>query len=272
MTPSIRPDIRAKLTWEAPASQGSHAPKRTNPTLGRWGLQETDAQTPARIQVAALMEPTTTALALTFASTALKAIKLAKAENEGEALEKLLGMRSDFSKLMPDSNDDKVNKEFAKQLQEMVLDHEAWKNYKESEKPAPEDVLLGFEKLKEAVATAGHPKKRKVLFNAFFNSFKPEFYNEGLSNILWAKVEKLEYPDFAHLKKIVDGQNPSTRAVVYLQDGPDYEYTKRLEEHRLVQIGEPLGNGSKVLFSIGIAGKLAEFALEEFWKPEPSAT
>ena len=110
--------------------------------------------------------------------------------------------------------------------------------------------------------------KRRVLFNAFYNSFRPEFYDEGLAQILWEKVDDLQYPDLAYLKKILDSrQRPAATAPVFMQDGPEYEFLKRLEERRLVSIGESLQAGPPV-YPIGLAPKLVKFALEEFWKED----
>lgn len=239
------------------------------------------------------MEPTTTALALTFASTALKVLRVAKAESEGEALEKLLGLRAEFAKLMPDSNDEKANKEFAKQLQEMVLAQEEWKNHKESEKPRPEDVLHGYEQLKAASAATRSNKKRKVLFNAFWNSFKPEFYAEGVCEILWAKVEALEYPDFIFLKKVLDSTDPKKSNGWFfesVQEGgrgkwrgnqlpvfhsdEDAEYAERLSHQGLADLEPSETQGILLVSWKGLAPKLKIFALDEFfenYEPEQSA-
>ena len=213
------------------------------------------------------MEPTTTAIATTIFTGALAAFKLAKATATGDAVDAvdaLLSLQSEFAKLLPDTQDVKSEKEFAKQLHEMVLVQEEpyWKDKEASEKPSVDDVFHGYKQFQEAAAKAHSNRKRRVLFDAFWNSFKPEFYVDGIREILWAKVMQLEYADLLFLKKTLSDKSKSHSIG---KNTPEIEFAERLEKLGLVYFTsmEEKG-GSRSISYKGLADKMAAFALEEF--------
>lgn len=213
------------------------------------------------------MELTTTAIAPTVISSAVAIFKLAKAGATGsavDAVDALLSLKSELEKLLPDSNDAKANRAFDVQIHEMVLAQQApyWKDQKESERPSVDDVIHGYKQFQEAAAKAHSNKKRRVLFNAFWNSFKPEFYIDGVREILWAKVEQLEYADLIFLKKVLSDKSKSHPIG---KNTPEIEFAERLEKLGLVQFTstEERG-GSRPVSYKGLACKMEEFALEEF--------
>ena len=184
-------------------------------------------------------------------------------------------------KAIPESvsnaNDKAASSEYRDAMDEMVAAmYRAWEGREDHERPTAEDVFQGYHRFKRAYETAGNHKKRKILFNAFWNRFKPEFYAEGLSNILWDKVEELEYPDFIYLKKLVDSQNPKTRMFINeVIQSPEYEFMSRLEEQRLAYVSPASTSFGNSVIPTGVAALLVDFALEEFWNqedPPPSIT
>lgn len=172
-------------------------------------------------------------------------------------------------KYLANPNDSAVAEKF-KQLQEEITLELAARSeqYKDGRPPSSDDVEKGLIRFATAYKNAGSHHKRRVLFNAFHNSFRPEFYDEGLAQILWDKVDDLQYPDLNYLKKILDSrESRSATSPVFMQGGKEYEYLKRLEDRRLVMIGDPTQAGRQVL-PLGLAPELVRFALEEIWKED----
>jgi hypothetical protein len=175
--------------------------------------------------------------------------------------------------------------------------------YKGSRPPSSLDVEQGLVRFATAYRKAGSHDKRWVLFNAFHNSFRPEFYNEGMAQILWPKVEALEYPDLRFLERVLfsmtdpvpqlDGFMPMAvirkNHVAISNKDLEFEFARRLESQGLLVLEDALsktggyqgslrsmggspghgivtGDSSVELRPTGIAQKLRDFALEEFWK------
>lgn len=183
------------------------------------------------------------------------------------------------TKYLANPNDREAKASFAALQAEIQAEVSAKpERYKDGRPPSGDDVEQALIRFATAYKKAGSHHKRRILFNAFHNSFRPEFYDEGLALILWAKVEDLEYPDFDYLQKLIENkrQNPTReqrKLIVENPFTPEYEFMKRLEEKRLVSVGDMTGTGKHV-FPSGLSSELAKFALEEFWKedPKPGAT
>jgi hypothetical protein len=192
------------------------------------------------------------------------------------------------------SNDAKTNAEFQELVQDIVLElSEKWKNFEERDRPTASDVEKGLAKLAEAYHQTNNNRKRKILWNAFWNSFKPEFYDEGIANILWEKVEALEYPDFIFLAKVLDNTDPKEKSSMYfehdssIEDGgahgrggwrgnqlpvreseEEAEYADRLSHQNLVEVENSESRAVLLVSWKGLAPKLKKFALDEFEKYE----
>lgn len=190
------------------------------------------------------------------------------------------------------ANDKAASAEYKDAMDEMVAAlHKAWEGKRDSERPTAEDVFHGYQQFKRAYENARNHRKRRILFNAFWNSFKPEFYEDGIREILWAKVEELEYPDFIFLKKVLESTDPKKKSTLFfehehgIEDGgshargkwrgnqfpvreseEDAEYADRLSRYNLVEI-ESSETAAVLLVSWkGLAPKLKKFALEEFFE------
>jgi hypothetical protein len=62
-------------------------------------------------------------------------------------------------------------------------------------RPTDGDVAHALKRLGAAYAGAGSHGKRRILWNAFFSYFKPEFYREGMNKHLMRIAEEIEYPE-----------------------------------------------------------------------------
>jgi hypothetical protein len=114
-------------------------------------------------------------------------------------------------------------------LLEMVLRPEEWKG-REHEKPPWSDVVTRAEEFERDVWGAGSHQKRKILVNAFFNSFKPEFYAEGWSKHLWKIAEQIEYPECRWLAERIEKRDHPN----ILESSRDYFLVQRLKQLGLV--------------------------------------
>lgn len=154
-------------------------------------------------------------------------------------------------------NDASAKASFEELMQEIVLEtSKKWKDFEDRDRPTPSDVAQGLAKLAEVYRRTNNNRKRKLLWNAFWNSFNPEFYDAGIANILWEKVEALEYPDFIFLKKVLEKTDPSERDGWYfeheggrgkwrgnqlpiLNSEEDAEYAERLSHQGLLDCDGP---------------------------------
>lgn len=158
-----------------------------------------------------------------------------------------------------------------------------WASYEERQRPTEGDVRKGLAKFTAAYHRANNHSKRKILWNAFWSTFKPEFYSGGTANILWDKVEELEYPDFAFLDKVVKSCDPTKRTHMHphSQRGmwrgdqmpiwasdDDAEFASRLQAVGLVEIEPGTANGVWLISRRGLAAKVKAFALEELWNED----
>lgn len=113
----------------------------------------------------------------------------------------------------------------------MVVRPEDWKDQPEHEKPTEADVVTRAAQFARATLKAGSHGKRRILWNAFFSSFKPDFYREGWSNHLWNIAEQIEYPECRWLAEHVGEQSlPAIDST-----GADYFLVRRLESHGLAR-------------------------------------
>ena len=187
-------------------------------------------------------------------------------------------------------NDKATAAEYRDTLDEMLVTmYRHWEGRKDSERPTADDVFHGYQQFKHAYENTHNHKKRRILFNAFWNSFKPEFYEEGLREILWEKVEQLEYPDFIFLKKVIEKTDPKEYTSYYYEndmniedDGPhgrgkwrgnqlavresevEAEYAERLSRQNLVEIETSDTRAVLLVSWKGLALQVKKFALDEF--------
>lgn len=171
--------------------------------------------------------------------------------------------------------------------------------FKDSRPPSLDDVEQGLIRFAQAHKTSGSHDKRRVLFNALHNSFRPEFYDEGFAQILWPKIEALEYPDLWFLNRVLLSLKPSDEAPVdfellkvsekkyvnIMNSDLEFEFARRLESHGLLVSenaiskvpggARSLGGGGIVtdsnvvsLSPTGIAWKVRDFAFEEILKED----
>lgn len=169
---------------------------------------------------------------------------------------------------------DRVAQEKFKQLQAGIeIEVSAHpEKYKGGRAPSSDDVEQGLIRFAKAYKTAGSHDKRWVFYNAFHNSFRPEFYNEGMAQILWPKIEALQYPDLKFLEKVLT--NPKTHAILASRSVLDYEFARRLEAQGLVSI-EELGFPRVRIDPREIARLFHKFAfevLEEYWTEDDGAS
>jgi hypothetical protein len=155
---------------------------------------------------------------------------------------------------------------------EMVLRPEEWKG-REHEKPPWSDVVTRAKEFERDVWGAGSHGKRKILVNAFFNSFKPEFYAKGWSNHLWRIAEQIEYPECRVLAEQIRRDQA--------KEQPDpKEFTSLREKHYLARRLEDLGlvklaklDHARTLVAITEVGRrFKQFVWdEEMWRDEKPA-
>jgi hypothetical protein len=207
-------------------------------------------------------------------------------------------------KYLSNPNDRAVEEKF-KQLQEEIQAEVSARpeEYKGGRPPSSDDVEQGLIRFATGYKKAGSHDKRWMLFNAFHNSFRPEFYDEGMAQILWPKIEALEYPDLRFLERVLFSMmNPvphssdfkpmavvgKTHVAISNKD-LEFEFARRLESHGLLVLEDALsktggyqggvrsaggsaghgivtGDSEVAIRPTGIARQLRDFALEEFWK------
>lgn len=114
-----------------------------------------------------------------------------------------------------------------------VVDEEHWRAEPEHMKPTIEDVAIGLAKFGNAYSQAGNPGKKKMLFNAFFSAYKPQFFKDGMGAHLWRIARDLEYPELRYLAdrlrweaELREGKNPMTPTVA--RGSKEEFFTKRL--------------------------------------------
>ncbi len=207
-------------------------------------------------------------------------------------------------KYLANPNDRAAEAEFRKLQAEIEAEASTHpEEYKNSRPPSSNDVELGLVRFATSYKKAGSHDKRWMLFNAFHNSFRPEFYNEGMAQILWPKVEALEYPDLRFLERVLYSmrdpvpQAPDFKPMAVVRKNHvtisnkdlEFEFARRLESQGLLVLEDALsktggyqggarslggsqghgivtGKSDVELRPTGIAQKLRDFALEEFWK------
>lgn len=116
-------------------------------------------------------------------------------------------------------------------LMDYAVHRDEWKGIPEHEKPMQGDVVTRAEQYALATLKAGSHGKRKILWNAFFSSFKPEFYREGWSNHLWNIAEQIQYPECRWLAE--HSENKEQKSAPVIESGA--------EEHFLVERLASLG-------------------------------
>lgn len=187
------------------------------------------------------------------------------------------------------ANDAAAKAEFEQIKEDMLFELAAQQEkYNDKRPPSAEDVHAGLVRFVQTFQNAGNHKKRRVLFNAFYNSFQPGFYDEGVSKILWDKVERLEYPDFFFLHRVLrafypnswDDSLPNFRVEehppIRVLDTdvaqielhlPHAEFAERLAREGLLRIQEDGPKHARLRLR-GFASEMRDFALREAWRAE----
>lgn len=159
-------------------------------------------------------------------------------------------------------------------LVEMVVRKEDWKDRPEHDKPTAGDVFTRAEDFARDAFKAGGHGKRKILWNAFHSSFKPEFYCEGWSKHLWRIAEQVEYPECRFLADMLRRHDPrhgtKPRAVVR-QGEDDYFLARRLESVGLVYFSR--NTDPEGVTATDLGQRLIEFVWdEEMWRDDALET
>ena len=126
----------------------------------------------------------------------------------------------------------------------------------EEKQPFQEDRENVVKETVKAYASAGSPEKRELIWAAFNNSFDPRFYKEGMYKVLWALVEKLEYPHFRVLRMLQKGEYAASAIPV---NAEDYFFAKDLAVLGLVR-EEEIGDGRRRFTPVPVSLRLVEFA------------
>lgn len=188
-------------------------------------------------------------------------------------------------KLSGRTQDAAVEKQLGEFTQDLLLRLEReWKGRRLEDLPKSGDVLKALVRYYEAYRGTEDNQKRRILFNAFFNSFRPDFYDQSLSRRLWEKVENLEYPDYLLLAKVLEKTDPKERSTWWFGENnglkwrgdqlpvdeasEEYEWARHLEGEGLVSIDHG-DNGYVFVSRQGLADRVKEFALKEIEKWEP---
>lgn len=153
-------------------------------------------------------------------------------------------------------------------LRECVVNDEAWRGHPPHMRPAVEDLAAIIADFGRAYGKARSHGKRKMLFNAFFRSFDPKFYRDGMNRHLMALAEELEYPEARLLArrlrefKADRAQDLNARPIGLIQfASTEFTLARKLEVLELVKLREDRPGDMTwtiILFEVGEA--LIEFA------------
>ena len=151
-----------------------------------------------------------------------------------------------------------------------VTDEQQWAGQPPQMRPDYADIVVNIEAFGRAYSRARSHGKRKMLFNAFFRSFEPRFYKDGMNQHLMAIAEKLEYPEARFLAakirevKVLKQKNMNILPIVEVTLGSrEYTLARKLEDLELVKL-QAKGGGveqNMIVFEIGEA--LMEFIWED---------
>ncbi|WP_146661795.1 hypothetical protein [Enhygromyxa salina] len=183
-------------------------------------------------------------------------------------------------KELAEANDARARAEYRKSIEAMVVEmYPAWTKFDEDERPLLDDFLDAARELNEEYSRARSNRKRELLNRAFLGRFNPRLYSEGMAEILWDYVLRLEYPEACLLAELVTEVKGRLAKVdlstQYIPDGhprakyranqvqisksdAKYELSRRLRAQSLVEIEEHtfVVNVAPVL---GLAEQLMEF-------------
>lgn len=216
--------------------------------------------------------------------SSLVKMALATQHVSGDVVDLVAGI---VTRATSNGNDAAAAAEFDRIKEEILLDLAAKASqYQDKRPPTESDVVQGLMKFSKCYREARNHKKRRVLFNAFYSSFQPGFYDEGLSEILWEKVEHLEYPDLRLLDEVIKETKPEERTAFHTESYGNFtrtrrgdqleiptssekaEFAQRLRSADLVDIEPSKTRGFVLVSWRGVAARLRDFALTEFWNEE----
>lgn len=148
--------------------------------------------------------------------------------------------------------------EVAQVLSDLIdyVDRYVSEQYEPDSAPPQEDRENVARDAAKAYVAAGSPEKREIIWAAFHNSFNPKFYKEGLYKVLWALIDKLEYPHFRVLKQLQDGKY---HASAMPSNAEDYFFAHTMASMGLLQEAT-IGDGRQRFIPVPIALRLIEFA------------
>lgn len=215
-------------------------------------------------------------------------IDIAKSVVTGSPVDVLVALVDEARARTPDAHRDPA---FQEQINDICLQlAQEWSEEKHRNKQPPlrEDVEKGALRLADAYHEARNNKKRRMLYQAFYSYFRPEFYDEAISEMLWEKVQNLEYPDLVLLDKVLKQTHPEKRSALLQEGGPggrgtwrasqlpiyeaseDAECAERLQREGLVSLDTNDSQGVILVSWRGLAKRMRDFALSEFesWKPD----
>lgn len=138
-------------------------------------------------------------------------------------------------------------------LESIVIREDKWKEAPEHMRPLPEDLVSRLLQWHRASSRAGSHQKRRMLWNAFFRSFDPGFFAEGMSNHLWRIAEQLEYPECEFLARVRIGKDGRPRLFpIHIHSG-DSVKDGSLDDFCFQRLVE-LGVASTPVRNVGIMG------------------
>lgn len=123
-------------------------------------------------------------------------------------------------------------------------------------------------------------KKRKLVFFAFWNSFKPKFYKNNLSKELWKKLKNLEYCDLDYLQRVINACNSNQLLPIDVTI-PDAEFADRLVDRDLITLNKGRNEEysenissrpNDIPIPIGLAKYIIEFVFDDFWNSKSDET
>lgn len=172
-----------------------------------------------------------------------------------------------------DANDQRLDEmdRLIERVVGMVVRPEQWKG-RERDMPTRGDVIARAEQFTRGAEGAGSHGKRRILWNAFHSSFKPEFYREGWSNHLWNIAEQVEYPECRWLAE--HSENKEKKSAPVIESGAEAHFlVERLASLGLVRnvvINEQLQRIQSYATDVG--RRFKQFVWdEEMWRDEKPA-
>ncbi|MBA3547419.1 MAG: hypothetical protein H0T76_13110 [Nannocystis sp.] len=126
--------------------------------------------------------------------------------------------------------------------------------------PSNQDVWKALTTFANACKDTSNQGKRRLLFNAAFNSLTLEFYEEDLGALLWPIVNSLDYGDLSILRQSIEIYD-HRQAVLRAEEASGAGLTPRGDVDLLWESAAPKGDWGTNTVQAVRAKKLADHAL-----------